>query len=237
MPSAPRRRTSISAIEELAPRREGPLHVGWQVLRGALRGSGVAPDLVRRSFHARLGPHARVCPTQQTIFELIDSYLLGDALGRVSEGRYVAHREGERESARGIVARIRRALPELGMLALADESRHGHSHLLLRVPGSHVEVAPEQVEVDEWQVGDARYMQRTVTVEGLVEAANELLAMKGAPFRFLPLNAPDDVDAYLAIDEAGAEMLDRVGFWAAPVEELRDFARWNEPVEDAAQVA
>lgn len=230
-----RRRTSISAIEELAPRREGPLHVGWQRLRAALRGAGLVPDLVRRSFHARLGPHARVRPTPETVFELLDGYMLGDAAGRTSEGRYVAHREGERESARGIVARIRRALPELGMLTLAEESRNGRTQLMLRVVGAHVEVAPDEVELDAWEVGDARYVQRTVSIDGLIEATNELLAMHGVAFRFLPMDAPDDVDAYLAVDEAGAELLDTIQFWAAPLAELRAFARWPEAA--AAQVA
>lgn len=194
----------------------------------------MVPDLVRRSFHARLGPHARVCPTRDTMFELIDGYLQGDAFGRVSEGRYVAHRDGARESARGIVSRIRRVVPELGMLTLAEETRGGRTQLLLRVVGAHVVVPEEDVEVEAWTVGDASYVQRTVSVDGLVQATNDLLAVHGLGFRFLPMAAPDDVDAYLAVDVRGAEILDHVGFWAAPLDELRAFAGWQ---DDAAQVA
>lgn len=229
------RRSRISAIQELAPHGEGPLHVGWQRLRAALRGAGVAPGLVARSFHARLGPHARVCPTRETVIELMDGYCLGEALGRPSEARYLSHRDGERDSARQIVARIRRALPELGMLTLADESRGGTSRLVLRARGVWAVVPTDEVEEEHFRVGQTDYVRRTVTVDGLVEATNQLLAMRDLPVRFLPLNAPDDVDAYLAVDPAAAEVLDRVCFWAAPLDELRGFARW--PESDTACVA
>ncbi len=228
------RKSRISAIHELAPRREGPLHVGWQRVRAALRGAGVVPGLVSRSFHARLGPHARLCPTPEAMLELVDGYLLGEGLGRTSEGRYLSHRDGVRESARRIVARLRAAVPELGMLTLADESAGSRTRLVLRAVGVCAPVPTEEIEVERLEVGQTRYVQRTVTVDGLVEATNELLAVRGLPFRFLPLSTPDDVDAYLAVDRAGAEILEQVRFWAAPLDELRAFARWP---EDTAAVA
>ena len=228
------RRSRISAIEELSPRREGPLHVGWQRLRAAMRGGGVCPDLVCRSFHARLGPRARLCPTPEGVFELLDTYFHGDARGRLGEGRWLSHVDGERACARQIVARLRRQVPELGMLTLSDESTGAGRQLMLRMVGGCVAVPLEEVEVEELHVGQTRYVRRTVTVDGLVQATNQLLAMRGASFRFLPVDAGEDVDAYMAAEPAAAKVLDRVGFWAEPLEELHAFAGWVAPVAEQA---
>lgn len=230
------RRSRISAIEELAPRREGPVHVGWQRLRAAMRGGGVCSDLVRRSFHARLGPRARMCPTPEGIFELLDTYFHGDGCGRVNEGRWLSHVDGERSCARQIVARLRRQVPELGMLTLSDESEPGGQRLMLRMVGGHVEIPPDEVEVEELRVGETVYVRRTVTIDGLVRATNRLLARRGLALRFLPMDAGDDADGYLAVDPAAAEVLDRVSFWSEPLEALRDFAAWDEAAQ-AAQPA
>jgi len=238
MPDRVRRRSYISALRDTAQDREGPLHVGWQRLRAALRGAGVAPGLWKRSLHARLGPHARLKPTRATAFDLLDSYLRLEARGRAAEGRYLAHLEGNRDSARRIVARLRAAVPELGPLTLADERHAGRQRLLLRAVGASAEIAPHCV-AEEALDHDARWVQRTVTVDALVASLNQLLALRGLPFRFLPIDGPEDVAAYLAVDRHGAGLLDEVDFWTAPVEELRGFASWLDApdVVTGAQVA
>jgi len=228
-----RRRSRISAIRELAPGREGPLHVGWQQLRAALRGAAVVPDLVQRSFHARLGPHARLRPTATAVLDLLDGYFQAEGAGRLEEGRWLCHRDGDRDSARQIVARLRTVTPELGLLTF-DTASDGQ--LVLRMAGGCEPVAPEEIEVEHLSCGRSRYIRRTVTVDGLVEAVNRLLARRGIAFRFLPLATPGDVDAYLAVDPRGAEVLDRIGFWDAPLADLQDFAAWPDG-SGAARVA
>ena len=61
--------------------------------------------------------------------------------------------------------------------------------------------------------------------------------MRGASFRFLPVHAGEDVDAYLAVEPAAAKVLDSVGFWAEPFEDLRDFAGWVRPAVTEQAVA
>jgi hypothetical protein len=229
------RRSYISALRQVAPQKEGPLHVGWQRLRAALRGARVAPGLWKRSLHAKLGPHARVKPTPHAIVELLDGYLRTEARGRVEEGRFVIHRDGDRDSARRIVARLHAALPELGVLTLADERREGRQTLLLRTVGAHVEVSPVSI-LEEPLDPSGQWVQRTVTVDALVEAANRLLALRQMPIRFLPIDGPDDVAAYLAVDVRSASLLDEIDFWIAPVEDLAGFAGWPGEVE-ATRVA
>jgi len=234
MEAYPVRRSWFPPMAELSPRREGPLHVGWQRVRAALRGAGLMPGLVERSLHARLGPHARVCPTPATVLSLIDEYLSKEARGRVDEGRILVHRAGERTSARQIAARLRRAVPELGMLALSEEGHRGRTRLVLRCMGAHAIVDEEEIETEQLGAGTARWTRRTVTVDALVVAVNELLATLGGPFRFLPMSCPEDANAYLAVDLAGAEVLDSIGFWDEPLDDLDDFASWADGTAAAA---
>ncbi len=228
---APTRRHLLpSVLRELSPELDGPLHVGWQRLRAALRGARVAPGLVSRSLHTRLGPSARVCPTEDAVVALLDTYLSREARGQLDEGRLLVVREGERVSARRVVSRVRGVAPELGPLTLCEE----RSRLLLRTTGAFIEV--ERHAIIEENVGEGTgWTKRTVTVDTLVGAANRMLRFYGETFRFLPLASSDDVNAYLAVDLDGARILDRVDLWAEALDELDPFAAWS--LADHARVA
>jgi hypothetical protein len=205
----------------------GKLHLGWQRVLAALRGAGLARDLDMQNIREWLGVAAEHAPTQPRVWALLDAYYRGDddlAAGgrRRLEDRFVSHREGDAGAARQIVARISAVLPELGPMVFADERRAGVSRLVLRVVGAHVEVRSEELE-DE--LGGS---SRTVTVDGLIAAANALLADHGAAFRFLPIDASNEAAAYVGVDRSGAQMLDAIGMWAPPLGELTEFARWTE---------
>jgi hypothetical protein len=218
---APTRRHLLpSVLRELSPELDGPLHVGWQRLRAALRGANVAPGLVSRSFHARLGPSARLCPTEDAVVELLDAYYTREARGQLAEGRFLVVREGERVSARRVVSRLRGIAPELGPLTLCEE----RGKLLLRTTGAFIEVEPRHIR--EEHVGSVGWVRRTVSVDTIVAAANRMLRFYGEPYRFLPVASSDDLNAYLAADAGGAALLDRVDLWAEPLEDLGGFAAW-----------
>lgn len=223
MSSKARRLSLLPPLRELDPHRDGPLHVGWQQLRAALRGAEVAPGLLVRSLHSRLGPAARLLPTPRAVVDLLDGYFGGEGRGSLDEGRFLLFREGERLSARKIVARLRQLVPELGPLTLVEETGRNGSRLVIRTTGAFIEVEPLDVDVEHIAPG---WTRRVITVDALVVAANRLLKFYGEPIRFLPLASEDGVNAYLAVSRHGAEMLDRIDFWDEPIEDLDGFAQW-----------
>lgn len=213
----------LPPLRELSPQKDGPLHVGWQQLRAALRGAEIAPGLLVRSMHPRLGPAARLLPTPKAIVDLLDGYFSTEARGLKEEGRFFVFREGERLSARKIVARLRQLVPELGPLTLVEETRKNGTRLVIRTTGAFIEVEPLDVDVEVIAPG---WTRRVVTVDALVVAVNKLLKFYGEPIRFLPVASEDGVNAFLAVDRNGAEMLDRIYFWDDDIDELDDFAQW-----------
>jgi hypothetical protein len=193
--------------ESVRPAGEA-LHLGWARLRAALRGCGVAPGLVS-GFRDRVGAHGVSRPEPEAVFAVVDDWFRA---ARDRRGRYIGVRTTDRESARRILARIAARVPELPVLILADEPAADERALVLRTFGATVRVA--------------RGRDGSVTVDALFEAVNALLSKRGCAFRFLPLDGPDDAIGYLAVDRAGAEMLDGVDLWALPLAELEAFAAW-----------
>jgi len=173
--------------------------------------------------HPRLGPNARLLPKPGAIVDLLDGYFGGEARGQLDEGRFFVFREGERLSARKIVKRLRQQLPELGPISLVEETRRNGDRLVIRTTGAFIEVEPLDVDVEVLEPG---WTRRVVTVDSLVVAANKLLKFYGEPIRFLPVASEDGVNAFLAVDRNGAEMLDRIDFWDEPLEDLDNFAQW-----------
>ena len=218
-----RRRTDTPAAGE------PPVHLGWQRLRAALRGAQVTPGLIDDGFHRRVGGAGSRRPTPAATVGLLDRYFHGEAREELAEGRFLCHRAGDGQGARQIVARLSHILPELRMLTLATEG----DGLVLRCVGAHVVIDPDEVEEQHLSAGTTDYVQRTVTVEALVVATNRLLHDLGHGFRFLPMNAPGDVNAFLAVDPSGAQVLDSIGFWAEPLKDLVDVARWPRPTRQA----
>lgn len=214
------------------PRPYGTVHVGWQRVLAALRGAGLARELDHRTLRSRLGVGAEHAPTRDSVFALLEGYYRGDdeftaGSRRRGQDRWIAVLADEAVAARQIVARIAAVLPELGPMAFVEEKRDGVSRLVLRVAGSCAEVDPEEVE--EERIGASEsiyYARRTVTVDALVAAANDLLAQRGATFRLLPLDGPGNAAAFVAVEPAGAAMLDAVGAWAPPLDQLDEFTAW-----------
>ncbi len=213
----------LPPLRELNPQKDGPLHVGWQQLRAALRGAGVAPGLLTRSLHPRLGPAARLLPTPRAIVNLLDGYFSTEARGQRDEGRFLVFREDEGLTARRLVARLRQLLPELGPLTLVEETRKNEKRLVIRTTGAFIEVEPLDVDVEQIAPG---WTRRVVTVDALVVAVNKLLKFYGEPVRLLPVASEDGVNAYLAVDRDGAEVLDRIYFWDEDLDDLDHFAQW-----------
>jgi hypothetical protein len=220
---SPRSRSTLPpALRNLTPELDGPLHVGWQRIRAALRGAGLAPGLIARSLHARLGPNARLLPTETATIDLLEGYFRVEARGQLAEGRFFMVREEERLTARRIVARLRALFPELGPLALSEERK---GRLFLRTTGAFIEIASEAVHEQEVSHG---WVRRTVTVDAIVDAVNRLLRFYDEPLRLLPLASPDGVNAFLAADQRAALLLDTVDLWAEAIEDLDGFAAWGD---------
>ncbi len=214
----------LPPLRELSPQKDGPLHVGWQQLRAALRGASIAPGLLARSLHPRLGPAARLLPTPKAIVDLLDGYFGSEARGQHDEGRFLVIREDGGLSARKIVARLRQLVPELGPLTLVEETRRNGTTLVIRTTGAFIEVEP--LDVDREMIAPG-WTRRVVTVDALVVAANKLLKFYGEPIRFLPVASEDGVNAYLAVDRDGAEVLDSIYFWGEDLDDLDNFAQWR----------
>jgi hypothetical protein len=210
------------ALRNLTPELDGPLHVGWQRIRAAFRGAGLASGLVARSLHGRLGPNARLLPTERATMELLEGYFRVDARGQLDEGRFFVVREDERLTARRIVARIRALFPELGPLTLSEERK---GRLFLRTTGAFIEITPEAVDQQEVSQG---WVRRTVTIDAIVDAVNRLLRFYDEPLRLLPLASPDGTNAFLAADHRAARLLDTVDLWAEAIEDLDAFAAWGD---------
>ena len=161
------------------------------------------------------------------MFELLDGYFRVEGAGRMGEGRYLSSRATERDNARQIVARLAGQLPELGMLTLVEETLGGgDAFLVLRTLGAFAVVPEEALEYERLVTTGAVFVQRFVHVRGLVEAANRLLSERELPFRFLPMASPEDAEAYLAVDQHAAQLLDGIGFWDEPLADLLDHAGW-----------
>jgi hypothetical protein len=215
----PRRSSYPPPVDLLDRDREGPLHLGWQRVRAAMRSAGAVPGLFDGVLHGRLGPNARLRPTPRAIVELLDGYLRAEPDG----GHYLSVRESDGETARQIVGRLRAAVPELGPLTLVDESHAGRGTLVLRTAGAHAAIDADEIGIDETRTGRTVWIKRSVTVRAIVDATNALLERLDVPMRMLAIEAPDGVEAFLGVDERGAALLDAVAFWETPVAETGEF--------------
>lgn len=222
-----RHRRSVHPIRELNPGREGPLHLGWQRVRAALRGAQIAPDLTSRSFHARLGPHARLCPTDRTTLGLLSAFFRVEGSGRLDQGRFLEYREGSRDTARQIVLRLSSLVPELEMLKLVEEHHGGEPCFVLRCVGMHTVLDEDALDVVRFDCGGTVYERRTVTVRAIFAAVNSLLAARDLPFRFLQLRTPADTEAWLAVDPRAAQILDEIELWEMELPEAYELAGWT----------
>ena len=207
---------------------ETPVHADWSRAIRALHLAGLLRDLSMRDARERLGEVARVPPEPQAVMALLAGYYSGDGdpdrgLSRIRAERWVAQHPGELRSAEVVLARLMRVAPELGWIALLDRGPEP----LLCDADSFISVSG--AEDEEFESDSGVFVRRTVSVRALVGAVNELLAKHGVHARFLPLRAPDGVDAYAGLDPLDAAILASVDLLAEPLDALLPFAGWNEP--------
>jgi hypothetical protein len=205
------------------------VHPGWVSLLGALHGAGLGTAILTTSLAMRLGAAAKRPPEPSVLTRMLDEYYRGDGnvdvgLVRVRGDRLVLHREGDRATARQIVARLRLALPALGPLGLI-EGRDGE--LVLRTQGTQEPLSPELLEEERLVIDGAVYSQRTVTVRALVAATNVLLSRRRITHRFVPLTLADGIEGYVALGPADTVLLEAEGLLDEPLDELRTFGCWD----------
>lgn len=206
------------------------VHAGWRTLLSALHTADLALGLFPATLSPRLGPSAERPPEPWALTQLLERYYRGDgdvdtALARLRQDRVVLHREGDRATARQIVARLRLAAPELGPLGLIEETE---GELVLRTSGAQEPLAKELLEDERFEMNGEKYTRRTVTVRALVAATNVLLARRGITRRFVPIAVCEAAECYVAIAPADALVLDASGLLDEPLDEVRALARWNE---------
>lgn len=204
-------------------------HRGWLDAVSSLHTAGLAAALFPASLPARLGSAAHRPPEPFALTRLLEAYYRGDGdieagLSRLRSDRMVLHREGDRATARQIVARLRLAAPELGPLALIERS---DDELVMRTQGAVEPVAAELLEVERFRIDGAAFERRTITVRALVAATNALLARRGRPERFVPLATCDAVEGWVALEPADALVLDAARLLAEPLDAIRVLACWN----------
>ncbi len=193
-----------------------PLHPGWPPILATLQEAGVGPEIDPRSLGVRLGARAPWPPSPDAVSALLDDYYRGDGLSRVAmrrarSDRYVAHREGEHATATTLVARLRWNAPELGPVELLEEETRRGKRLVLHTPGGRAYLARIAIGTLGLPRADGPVvLQRTVTVAALMTAANALLAARGARFRYLPLDGPDHIEAFLGVTGEAARILDGI---------------------------
>lgn len=211
-------------------------HAGWERLIRALHGAGVCLELSPQSLRVRLGARIENEPDEASVGALLDDYYRGDgfpmaATRRSRQDRYVVFREDDGATAMQIVARIRFAAPELGALGLVEEQ----GAIVMRAGSLRVPLPPESLHEHGLPSAGGVVVRRTIAVSALVAAANQLLAQRGVPFRFVPVTGDDGVEAYLGVTHERAEILDGVDVIDGALEDLDAFACWRLPVVDSAE--
>lgn len=203
-------------------------HRAWDRLVRAFQSAGLLSELPISSIVARLGAAYHSAPDGVATASLLEPYYRGDGdveagLRRIRQDRYVVHRARDTATAREIVARLRLALPEIGSLGLVEEN----GRLFLRTFGAQAELPEAVVDEDQLMVKDTVYVRRIVNVHTLVAATNDLLRQRAISHRFLPLDAREDEEVYVALEPADAILLDSVDALEDSLGTLRPFAGWS----------
>lgn len=194
------------------------IHPSWYQFRETLDAAHVLESMGLERMYEILGRDMLSQPAPGCMVKLLEGH--AEALGEAArlEARFVSHHASNREKAPQIVARFAKAAPELGELTLAREKvPHGTIPVLVGVSS----VAALHSVRDEMLGGG--WHHRTVSVDALAEAVNNLLAMQCSSLRFVPLDTPDNVAAFLAVTEPEARVLDQAGLWLEPLDELAWF--------------
>ena len=195
-------------------------HLGWQRLRAALRGGHLAPGLFGSRFNEKIGPYASYPPTPDLVIDVLEDFFAQSS--SLDEGRFLCWRSADGQTARSIVTALRNALPEAPGLGLIDGP--DGVGLLLRAGRRIASISPEAIEQ---QTVANDHTLRTVTIDAIVMGTNRLLRAIDSPIRFLPLDSPDDINAFLAVEHRAARRLAEVHLWALSANENDPFASWD----------
>lgn len=185
----------------------------------ALHDAGLASELDENLLHAIAAHlHRRHIPTRRA--DLLEAYYAagGDReveARRIARDRFFLHKESEVATARQLVERFARLVPELPTLTL-ERIGGPHGPLVLRageafsaVDDPHdEESAEDELDIDV-EVEDP---QPTVTIRGIVHALNSLLAKVEVRQRFVPLLSDDARELYVSVGVAEAVSLAQAGY-------------------------
>lgn len=210
-------------------------HGGWERLIEALHAAELATELDAGTLRAMIGRLADLAPDLDVVAAVLDLYYRGGgdagaALRRAREDRVVAIRERDGTTARQVVSKLRLAVPELGALALVEEPAPRFlwaSNFLLRTRGGMSALPVAAMELEPVSLRDGEYLRRTVTVRAIIGAANAILGRRGIAWRFVPIESPDGVETYVAVQRDQAMLLDVADVLAEPLESLLGLAAWR----------
>ncbi len=218
MQSSPPETQSSSASKPEAAR--SPVTADDQAYADALRGVGLAPDLVGEEL-VRVARKARPEPVIERTIDMIEAYYEanGDhALSqtRRSVDRYLCQRADEAVGTTALLNHLGALAPELGEIALERIGGGEEGPLVLRA-GEHfaalLDDYEENLETGEIDLRDIEVARQgqAVTLRGLVRALNALLERFGVRERMVPLRSDADREVYVALPLTEALELARLG--------------------------
>lgn len=218
--------TATEAHEPSTARLPMPLHRGWQHVLGVFHGAGLLGELDGGEMLRVLGPGGRGALDVDVFARLLDDYYrgLGDArrgTRRRRTDRYVALRAGDPATAESWLAQLRDTAPELGALRL-ERGASPLAPVTLHACSAQVALSPSDIGM----VAPEGRPARSASLGALVSAMNGLLEARGAWRRFVPLDGPDGLEAYLCLDPIAARQLDGLGLFADSLDRLCDLTGW-----------
>lgn len=222
---------SAEAHTPSTPQASLPLHRGWRHVLSVFHGAGLLNELGPDGLFRILGPGARGAPDVDIFARILDHYYrgLGDAhrgIRRRRTDRYVALQDGDQATAESWLAQLRAASPELGSPRLERGSSPIEAVIL------HACVAQVPLSASDMSmVEHGGLPARSASLGALVSAVNALLEVQGAWRRFVPLDGPDGLEAYLCVDPVAARQLDALGLFAESLDELSELTGWLPDVD------
>lgn len=192
-----------------------------QDFANALRGAGLAPDLVGEEL-TRVARRARAEPLIERQADMLEAYY--DANGdeslsgtRRSVDRFLCQRADVPVGTTALLNHLGALAPELGEIALERIGGGEEGPLVLRA-GEHfaalLDDYEENLETGEIDLRDVEAARggQAVTLRGLVRALNGLLERFGVRERLVPLRSDADREMYVALPLTEALELARQGY-------------------------
>ena len=216
------------------------VHPTWVELLGVLHSAGLCDELSADSLEARLGGAVLEPPVVETASLLLRSYYRGDGcletgLRRLRFDRYIGRAFGAPLSAQDVVAWLALISPGLEPLMLVNEGATS-VNMCMRTYNARSSTIASSARTFPGGLLDV-VSGHSTSMQSLIVATNELLAIRGLTYRYLPLASGTHLEAYLGIEPIDAALMDMIHAFAAPLESLGAFAQWSMPLPPQQQVA